>query len=78
MAIARCAKCGKPEGRTQTYVARALPAGHPNSSTICGIKECLEPAFIWLNEQEKAAFDRGQRIFRFPTFAAKVRLGVLA
>lgn len=78
MAIARCAKCGKPQGRTQTYVARALAAGHPDGSIICGIEDCLEPAFIWLNEQEAAAFDRGQRIFRFPTLAAKVRIEALA
>jgi len=78
MAIARCAKCGEPKGRTQTYVARAHQVGHPNSSTVCGIKECEGAAFIWLNEQEKTAFDRGQRVFRFPTFAAKVRLESLA
>jgi|GraSoiStandDraft_32_1057276.scaffolds.fasta_scaffold353028_2 hypothetical protein len=78
MAIARCQNCGKPEGRRQTYVSRALPVGYPNSSTICSIRGCEGAAYIWLNQQEKAAFDTGQRIFRFPTFAAKVRVEALA
>ena len=55
MAIARCQNCGKPEGRRQTYVSRALPVGYPNSSTICSIRGCEGAAYIWLNQQEKAA-----------------------
>ena len=78
MAIARCDQCGKPKGKTQTYVAKAVPAGYPNVSTICGSKDCDNSANVWLNEAEKNLFDRGQRVFRFPTFAAKVRVEKIA
>lgn len=74
MALARCRKCGKPSGRTKDYVASATPCGYPNTAAVCGSSGCERPAFVWLNREEKDAFDKGMRVFCLPTQAMKVRV----
>ncbi len=74
MALARCRECERPDGRTEPYVGSATPVGYPNSSTICGRSGCDNPALIWLNAQEQAAFQQGQCVFGFQTATAKVRV----
>jgi hypothetical protein len=78
MAIARCDTCEMPKGRTRKYVVSTEPVGYPKSSTVCGTPGCENPALVWLNEDESAEFERGQRVFGFPTRAAKVRVQSLA
>lgn len=75
MAIARCKSHGPPEGRTRTYNADPCqPIGYPRTAVVCGIQECEEPALVWLDTTEHAAYTGGQRIFRIPSFAAKLRV----
>lgn len=78
MALARCRRCGAPKGRTNHYVAAAIPVGYLSSAAICGSKDCEEPALIWFNDHEKAEYDKGKRVFSFPSAAIKVRVSSLA
>ena len=72
MAIVRCSS-HPPKPRTRTYVATVEPVGYPETAMVCGVTECVEPGLIWLEETEKAAFDRGERIFRAFTATMKMR-----
>lgn len=76
MAIARCESCGKPTRNTNGQYAPdpRRPVGHPNSGVVCGRPRCDNAALIWLKENEARAYEKGQRVFDFPTQAAKVRL----
>jgi hypothetical protein len=49
------------------------PVGFPNTALICGSTYCEEPALVWLERHEKAAYDRGERIFKAFTATMKVR-----
>ena len=77
MALARCRKCGAPEGRTNRYVVAAIPLGYLSTAAICGSKGCEEPALIWFNDREKAEYDKGKRVFSFASNAMKVRVSSL-
>jgi hypothetical protein len=76
MALARCENCGRPMGRTKIYTSvPRYPASYPESSVVCGKKDCSKPALIWLTEQEQKAYAGGERVFGFDTATVKVRLG---
>ena len=49
------------------------PVGYPNTALICGSTYCEEPALVWLERHEKAAYDRDERIFKAFTATMKVR-----
>jgi hypothetical protein len=76
MAIARCAKCGKPAGGNVTpprYVDQAFsPVGL--GSIVCGRTSCENDAQIWLKVDEARAYETGQRVFIMSTNTAKVRV----
>ncbi len=73
MAIMRCRDHG-PRGRTRQYVASVEPIGYPETALICGSANCDAPAFIMLEAEEKAAYDRGERVFQaFSGSMMKVR-----
>lgn len=48
------------------------PEGYPNAAVICRL--CHKMALIWLGEEERRDYRRGQRIFSFPTDGARIRL----
>lgn len=72
MASVRCRR-HTPNGRTRNYTAPVLPVGYPNAATICGSFPCRQTGLIWLDESERRAFDRGERVFQGPTNALKFR-----
>ena len=72
MAVARCIS-HPPRGRTRSYSASVEPIGYPETAMVCGVTECSEPGMIWLEEVEKAAYDRGERIFQ--AFTASMECG---
>lgn len=74
MALVRCSIHGKPVGRTREYSLAVKPLGFPQTSAICGSANCREPGLVWLEAAENAAYVRGERIFRVPTFAVKIRV----
>ena len=74
MALARCRRCGKPDGRTRQYVRATEPIGYPETAAICGTAGCDQPAVVWLDEHDDAEYRIGQRVFEFPNRAMKVRV----
>ncbi len=72
MAIMRC-KAHEPKRAQHSYVAAVEPLGYPETALICGSSKCTVPAFIWLETDEKAAYDLGERVFRSFTATMKVR-----
>jgi hypothetical protein len=73
MALVRCEKHGKPQGRTLTYVRSVEPVGWPDTAAICGLKGCDRPGMIWLTDTESQAYDKGQRVFGFNNASMEVR-----
>lgn len=73
MALVRCQRHGRPEGRTRTYVQSVEPVGFPETAAICGRHECEEPGLIWLEPQEAAAYQVGQRVFHSESATMRVR-----
>jgi hypothetical protein len=73
MAIVRC-EVHKPSGRTHNYVLKVKPVGYPDTAMVCGSKTCTVPGLVWLEEDESAAYDRGQRIFQSFTATMKMRV----
>jgi len=74
MALVRCERCGRPKGRVRTYVTSVTPLGYSETAAICGHAGCERPGLVWLDEQEKAEYDRGQRIFSVPNAAVKIQV----
>ena len=71
MALARCASCGKPNGRKHKYVAKRLPLNFPDSAVMCG--NCgTRKAIIWLDSEERKEYLDGKRVFDFHTASVKV------
>ena len=74
VAIARCEQCGRPIGRTYEYVAARRPIGQ-SSAVICGVRDCENPALIWLTAAEQQEYENGERIFPLTSFnAVKLRV----
>jgi hypothetical protein len=65
MALARCEKCGRPDGRgVNAYGSKPhFPVGHPNSGVVCGTSNCENPAAVWLTEEEDGFYKKGKRVF---------------
>lgn len=74
MALVRCKRCGRPKGRTQTYVLGAEPIGYPKTAAVCSLSGCQNPGIAWLNRDEHRAFKGGQRIFAVPSAAVKIKV----
>jgi len=61
MAMIRCADCGAPRGVRYQYVASVKPLGYPNAAILCCRRGCYKPGLVWLNEEDKANYDAGER-----------------
>ena len=61
MAIVRCENCGAPKGVTHQYVASVKPLGYPNRAVLCCRRGCHKAGLVWLNEEDKANYDAGER-----------------
>jgi hypothetical protein len=74
MALVRCERCGRPKGRSHTYVASVKPIGYPETAAICGSAWCEQPGLVWLDKEEKTQYERGQRVFSIPSAAVKIKV----
>ena len=74
MAIAKCESCGRPAGSKRQYVQPVKPLGFPDSAVLCNSSGCLKPALLWLDHDEVAQYQRGERIFTPITGAIKIRV----
>jgi hypothetical protein len=75
MAIVRCDSYGLDRTRTKrNYVKKVKPLGYPNTSAVCGRLTCKNAGLVWLEKDEFSEYQQGERIFRIPSFATKVRV----
>ncbi len=75
MALARCADCGIPDGRTKTYSRTFYyPSGYPGDGVICARPDGRKSALVWLTPDEESAYERGERIFSIPSQGAKLKV----
>lgn len=74
MALVRCKQCGRPRGIRRTYVTSVQPLGYPETAAICGRAGCERPGLVWLDEQDKAEYERGKRVFSVPNAAVKIKV----
>ncbi len=74
MIRARCERCGPPKGRVRNYVRSEKPLGYPNPAVVCYMRQCSNPALIWLDDVAATAYDKGQRLFLLMGSAVKVNL----
>ena len=61
MAMVCCEYHGAPKGITHQYLAIANATGYPNEAVLCCRGGCRRPGLVWLNEQDKADYDSGQK-----------------
>jgi hypothetical protein len=73
MAIVRCA-AHLPKGRTRDYVLSVKPVGYPDTAMVCGSKTYQASGLVWLEAEERAAYNWGERIFQ--AFTATMRMRV--
>lgn len=75
MALVRCEQCGLNLSRTKrSYVDKVKPVGYPETALICGLMKCEKPGLVWLEKHELEDYQKGKRIFRIPSFAAKLKV----
>ena len=73
MAICRCVN-HKPFGRKKDYVIEVKPIGYPNTSSVCGRKECKSKGLIWLTKDEYSNYLIGATIFSYDSGVSKVEV----
>ena len=54
-------------------MASVLPVGYPETAMVCGSVSCEAAGLIWLEREEKAEYDKGQRVFQAFTNTMKMR-----
>ena len=75
MAIVRCDVCGLDLSRTKrNYVTKLKPKGYPETAVICGLLKCRNPEMVWLEKHELEGYEKGERIFRIPSYATKIEV----
>ena len=64
MALARCEKCGSPQGLKHEYTH---PHDQVSSSSkkglLCNARKCTRLALIWLTDDEEQEYLQGVRAF---------------
>lgn len=75
MALCRCSKHSKIKNKNKQpkYIVYTKPVGYPDTSSICGRKECNDPGFIWLTSLEATEYRNGQRIFKISNYSVKMK-----
>lgn len=76
MALCRCKeKHSNPKGKKVDYVESKYPIGYPDeTSSICGIKDCINTGLIWLTKDELNEYIEGNRIFSYSNAGSKVKV----
>lgn len=74
MALARCADCGRPQGKKgNTYASEArLPVGHP--ARFVDQPDVRSPRWFGSLLSEDNGYRAGQRVFEMSSQAAKLRV----
>ena len=76
MALCRCKipEHDKPKGRKVVYIESVEPVGYPNSSSVCGRKDCENPGMIWLTKDEWKEYQKGEKRFSYASAVSRVKV----
>ncbi len=76
MAIVRCESCGLDQSKTKrNYVNKQFkPLGYPETALVCGRLTCRNAGLVWLEKHEYSKYKKGERIFRIPSYATKIKV----
>lgn len=74
MAMVRCERHGAPRGTIHRYVNSVRPIGYPNSAILCCRRDCHRPGLVWLNEEDQANYNAGEREIVIWGKSVKVRV----
>ncbi len=76
MAIVRCKSCSLDLSKTKRKYTNKWfkPLGYPKTALICGRFSCRNAGMVRLEQHEYAAYKKGERIFRIPSYATKIKL----
>lgn len=61
MAMVCCEECGAPVGRRHRYATSVRPIGYPDRAIVCYRRDCHKPGLVWLNEEDRASYNAGER-----------------
>jgi hypothetical protein len=64
MALARCQRCGNPQGLKHSYPHVHSLAHFQLNGILCGSQTCIHPALIWLTDEEERQYLSGERSFQ--------------
>jgi len=67
MAVARCEKCGPPQGKKLSYTRFHKFVSDASARIFCGTTNCTQLALnCWLTDEEEQQYLRGERFFALP------------
>ena len=72
--LCRCEVHPPRNNRLYVYTHTAEPIGYPNTSSICGNRECQNVGLIFMDGTAVAEYNRGRRIFNYATWVTKVKV----
>ncbi len=70
----RCQDHPPRNNRLHKYTHWTHPIGYPNTSSICGRKNCRRPGLIYMTDDAVLDYNKGIRIFRLATAVAQVQV----
>ena len=75
MIRARCDQHGELKGRTRNYVRKVKPLSYPNDAVVCYMRDCENPAYIWLDEVAASEYlSENKRRFMLMGSAARIKV----
>ncbi len=72
--LCRCKDHTPRNNRLYVYTHITEPVGYPNTSSICGNRQCNNVGLIYMDKNAVAEYNRGRRIFNYATWVTKVRV----
>ena len=75
MARVYCQRHGPPHGTRHRYRIGVRPIGYPNKGVLCCKKGCGEPGLVWLNGEDEANYNSGER--EIVIWGQSVKVGVV-
>lgn len=74
MALCRCLLHAPKNTKKSSYAIWVEPIGYPITSSICGAMDCEKEGYIWLTDDEYAAYKVGIDIFSYEKRFTQVRV----
>jgi sugar (pentulose or hexulose) kinase len=60
--------------KERTCWLRGHGRNKPETAVICGLLKCRNPGMVWLEKHELEDYEKGEKIFRIPSYATKIEV----